>query len=199
MSIPEKEQIALSDSLLAACKAAGIESPRYVAQDSNRIVYHYGLEPAKSRDFRVWRGNQNDDGYVEIDHPSYADDWKDSLLEWVEQGEHPAIACTKHADHIVETNYTTHRKVVVLQQRLFTSRFGDPLDCTLASDRQVIDALVIAERAVNLAIKSGADYVELRYINIPDIVYSSGKNLVGVRVTGSRSIEETTNNIIEES
>jgi hypothetical protein len=198
MSIPAKEQIELSESLLAVCKAAGIEELRYVAQDKDGRIYHYNIKPdclSIDWDSYPYRGG----GVTYIGHLPYADDWKDSLLEWVEQGEHPAIACTKHADHIVETNYTTHRKVVVLQQRLFTSSFGDPLDCTLASDRQVIDALVIAERAVNLAIKSGVDYVELRYINIPPIVYSSGNNLVGVRVAGFRSIEETTNNIIEES
>lgn len=197
MSIPTKEQIELSESLLAACKAAGIQNPRYVAQDgTSGLVYHYENKPVIRSRYMQW-GEYG--AYEFIKHPPYAADWKESLLEWVEQGEHPAIACTEHADHIVETSYTPHRKVVVLQQRLFTGSFGDPLDCTLPSDRQVSDALIIAERAVNLAIKSGVDYVELRYINIPHIVYSSGKGLVGVKVTGFRSIEETTNNIIEES
>lgn len=198
MSIPTKEQIELSESILAACKARGVENPRYVAQDKNGRIYHYNIKPDCLNSDWGSRPHRSE-SLTHIMHIPYADDWKESLLEWVEQGEHPAIACTEHADHIVETSYTPHRKVVVLQQRLFTGSFGDPLDCTLTSDRQVIDALIIAERAVNLAIKSGVDYVELRYINIPHIVYSSGKGLVGVKVTGFRSIEETTSNIIEES
>jgi len=81
MNTPEKE---LSESLLAACKAAGIESPKYIAQDKNGIIWHYGLKPYMSKLYQTWQWAENDDGAVNINHPRYAADWKYSLLEWVE-------------------------------------------------------------------------------------------------------------------
>ena len=58
----------LSDSLLAACKAAGIEKPKFIAQDENGLVFH------------LWLGSKT----IRLNHPPYADDWQDSLLEWVD-------------------------------------------------------------------------------------------------------------------
>ena len=78
MNTPEQ----LSDSLLAACKAAGIESPKYIAQDKDESIYHYNERPVAYH-----RRHQWDDAstvYKLIDHPPYAADWQDSLLEWVE-------------------------------------------------------------------------------------------------------------------
>jgi hypothetical protein len=78
MNTPEQ----LSDSLLAACKAAGIEKPKYIMQGASEAVYHSESDP-RSYDGRTYsmRG-------IRIDHPPYATDWRDSLMEWVEpQGE----------------------------------------------------------------------------------------------------------------
>jgi len=75
MNTPEQQ---LSDSLLAACKAAGIEKPKYIMQGASEAVYHSESDP-RSYDGRIYsiRG-------IRIDHPPYATDWRDSLLEWVE-------------------------------------------------------------------------------------------------------------------
>ena len=84
MNTPEQ----LSESLLAACKAAGIESPRYIAQDKDEpYVWHYDTKPDTkvSRMWTVYNGI-----CTKIHHPPYAEDWQDSLLEWV--------------DHVVDTN-----------------------------------------------------------------------------------------------
>ncbi len=71
----------LSDSLLAACKAAGIANPRYIAQDKDEpYVWHYDLKPDTSEVmWAVDNGNA-----TKIHHPPYADDWQESLLEWVD-------------------------------------------------------------------------------------------------------------------
>lgn len=79
MNTPEKE---LSDSLLTACKAAGIESPRFIAQDANGDVMHYTAMPVASYSYDIWSYYQN--GFKLLEHPPYAADWQDSLLEWVE-------------------------------------------------------------------------------------------------------------------
>jgi hypothetical protein len=72
----------LSESLLAACKAAGIENPRYIAQDKDEpYVWHYDLKP-DTIESGMWTV---DNGIgTKIHHPPYADDWQDSLMEWVE-------------------------------------------------------------------------------------------------------------------
>jgi hypothetical protein len=72
----------LSESLLAACKAAGIESPRFIAQDANGDVMHYTAMPVASYSCDIWSDYQND--FKLLEHPPYADDWQDSLLEWVD-------------------------------------------------------------------------------------------------------------------
>jgi len=72
----------LSDSLLAACKAAGIYNPRYIAQDkSEPYVWHYDLMP-DTEESGVWAVDNGN--AIKIHHPPYADDWQDSLLEWVD-------------------------------------------------------------------------------------------------------------------
>lgn len=80
MNTPEKE---LSESLLAACKAAGIEKPKYIAQDEDGKVWHYESKPCKRSRLNVW---DNTRGEI-LNHPPYAGDWKESLLEWVEPQE----------------------------------------------------------------------------------------------------------------
>jgi hypothetical protein len=73
-----------------------------------------------------------------------------------------------------------------LQHRLFTPQYGEPLDCSEPPENQVINALRIAEVAINEAIKAGAETVSLRYINIFDPETNpDGKN-GGVRVSGIR-------------
>jgi len=80
MNTPE-EQKKLSESLLKACKAAGIEKPKYIAQDQSGLIYHYNKMPFKySRN--TWGAKY--DVATKICHPPYATDWKESLLEWVE-------------------------------------------------------------------------------------------------------------------
>jgi hypothetical protein len=88
MSTPEQQ---LSESLLAACKAAGIEKPKFIAQDKSGHVYHYNFKPGLIT--------------IILNHPPYATDWQDSLLEWVEpQGEPLADVSARHPDHIADTS-----------------------------------------------------------------------------------------------
>lgn len=93
----------LSDSLLAACKAAGIESPKYIAQDKDESIYHYNERPVAYHRLHQW-----DDAstiYKLIDHPPYTDDWQDSLLEFVEpQGEPLADVLARHPDHVADVS-----------------------------------------------------------------------------------------------
>ena len=70
----------LSDSLLTACRAVGIEKPRFVAQDKDFSIWHYDYYPRKAEScFYANYGKS-----AEIDHAPYADDCRDSLMEWVE-------------------------------------------------------------------------------------------------------------------
>ena len=78
----------LSESLLAACKAAGIESPRYIAQDEEHSIYHYQYKPTREGYLTMWGNHQGI--MTPLNHPPYAEDWQDSLLEWV--------------DHVADTN-----------------------------------------------------------------------------------------------
>jgi len=71
----------LSESLLAACKAAGIEKPRYIAQNANGWVIHHDESPTRQGWTHIW-GNARSP--KRLNHPPYAADWQDSLLEWVE-------------------------------------------------------------------------------------------------------------------
>lgn len=87
MSTPEQQ---LSESLLAACKAAGIEKPRYITQNANGKVIHHNESPTR----QGWT-------HINLDHPPYADDWQDSLLEWVEPKSEPlADVLAQHANLI---------------------------------------------------------------------------------------------------
>jgi hypothetical protein len=114
MNTPEKE---LSDSLLAACKAAGIHNPRYIAQNANGKVIHHDNQPSRKGWDSIWGGG----GIPKrLNHPPYADDWQDSLLEWVEQqkatehvwsnwmiepkGEPLADVLARHPDHVADTS-----------------------------------------------------------------------------------------------
>jgi len=69
-----QEQRKLSESLLAACKAAGIEKPDYVMQRSSGIVYHMRVNPDIDSPFP----------WTPLCHPPYVTDWQDSLLEFKE-------------------------------------------------------------------------------------------------------------------
>lgn len=75
----------LSDSLLAACRAAGIEIYGYVAQDEDGEVWHYEYMPRKKN--TIFDGRCASSRL--INHPPYADDWQESLLEWVEPQTEP--------------------------------------------------------------------------------------------------------------
>ena len=77
MNTPEQ----LSESLLAACKAAGIENPRYIAQDKCGLIYHYNKMPHLITR-NVWGSNNG--SAKKINHAAYTSDWKDSLMEWVD-------------------------------------------------------------------------------------------------------------------
>lgn len=79
MNTPEKQ---LSESLFAACKAAGIYNPRYIAQDEDEpYVWHYDLKP-DTEESGVWAVDNGN--AIKIHHPPYADDWRESLMEWVD-------------------------------------------------------------------------------------------------------------------
>ena len=116
MNTPEQQ---LSESLLAACKAAGIEKPRYIAQDQDGSVQCYTKKPAIDKKVRLWYSDYDDD--TVIDHPPYADDWRDSLLEWVEpQGEPLAEILAQHGDIIGDTT-----EMVILYDVADTSKKVD--------------------------------------------------------------------------
>ena len=77
MNTPEQ----LSESLLAACKTAGIEKPKYIAQNANGKVIHHDNQPSRKGWDSIWGGG----GIPKrLNHPPYADDWRESLMEWVD-------------------------------------------------------------------------------------------------------------------
>lgn len=89
MNTPEQQ---LSESLLAACKAAGIEEPKYIAQDEDGTVWHYDGEPdtTVTSDIGIFAFDADiGEQAIKLDHKPYADDWQNSLMEWV--------------DHVAET------------------------------------------------------------------------------------------------
>ncbi len=99
MNTPEKE---LSDSLLAACKAAGIEKPGYIAQNANGKVIHHDESPTRQGWTHIW-GNGGPP--KRLNHPPYAADWKESLLEWVEpQGEPLTDIIARHPEHVADAS-----------------------------------------------------------------------------------------------
>jgi hypothetical protein len=92
----------LSESLLAACKAAGIEKPRYIAQDKSGFVFYYNVKPNMLK--REWLHDDNEDEFGVLNHPPYADDWQDSLLEWVDH----VADTSKMIDDACEIAYHKH-------------------------------------------------------------------------------------------
>ena len=139
MNTPEKQ---LSESLLAACKAAGIESPRYIAQDENGKIYHYSVKPNMLK--REWLYANNEDELDLLNHPPYSNDWQDSLLEWVEpqemlptvfiphEGEPLSDVLAQHPEHVADTSKMVddaceiaYHKHVVNGDGLCWSRAGD--------------------------------------------------------------------------
>jgi hypothetical protein len=113
MNTPEQQ---LSESLLAACKAVGIEKPKYIAQDKSGKIFHYTAKPNMLK--REWLCGDFEDDLDYLNHPPYADHWKDSLLEWVEH-----IADTsKKVDDAIRMGYHKH---VVNGDGLCWSRAND--------------------------------------------------------------------------
>jgi hypothetical protein len=107
MNTPEQQ---LSESLLAACKAAGIEKPICIVQGHSGAVYH---TPYISKPTDAFNGI----GIMKltrINHHPYATDWQDSLLEWVEpqemlptvfiphEGEPLADVLARHPEHVAD-------------------------------------------------------------------------------------------------
>ena len=118
MSTPEQQ---LSESLLAACKAAGIEKPKYIAQDKSGHVYHYNFKPGLIT--------------IILNHPPYATDWQDSLLEWVEpQGEPLADVLARHGDLIGDTT-----EMVILYDIADTSKKIDMQDAIADAYRKHVE------------------------------------------------------------
>jgi hypothetical protein len=110
---PEKQ---LSESLLAACKAAGIEKPKYIAQDKSGSIYHYSAKPNMLK--WQWVYANNEDELDLLNHPPYSNDWQDSLLEWVNH----VADTSKKIDDACEIGYHKH---VVNGDGLCWSRAGD--------------------------------------------------------------------------
>lgn len=81
------EQRKLSESLLQACKAAGIEEPKYIAQGASCAVYHCESKPNQVNGKITFVVKYDGGAITRIDHPPYADDWQESLMEWVEPQE----------------------------------------------------------------------------------------------------------------
>jgi len=91
----------LSESLLAACKAAGIEKPGYIAQNANGKVIHHDNQPSRKGWDSIWGGG----GIPKrLNHPPYADNWQDSLLEWVDH----VADTSKKIDDACEIAYQKH-------------------------------------------------------------------------------------------
>jgi|688.fasta_scaffold163506_5 hypothetical protein len=119
----------LSESLLAACKAAGIEKPKYIAQDKSGFVFHYNVKP--NRISSEWLFGSDCD-FLEITHPPYAEDWKESLLEWVEpqemlptvfiphEGEPLTDVLARHPEHVADDT-----EMVILYNLADTSKKVD--------------------------------------------------------------------------
>lgn len=98
MNTPEQQ---LSESLLAACKAAGIEEPKYIFQGWLGGVYHSDEDPRTTSSPIFFTYEKS----IGVNHPPYANDWQDSLLEWVEpQGEPLADVLARHPDHVADTS-----------------------------------------------------------------------------------------------
>jgi hypothetical protein len=126
MNTPEKQ---LSESLLAACKAAGIEKPKYIAQDKSGDVYHFNVKPNRIS-FEWLFGSDYD--FLKITHPPYAENWKESLLEWVEpqemlptvfiphEGEPLADVLARHPEHVADDT-----EMVILYNVADTSKMVD--------------------------------------------------------------------------
>ena len=115
MNAPEQQ---LSESLLAACKAAGIESPRYIAQNEDGQVTHHDERPSREGWLYIWGSGGS---RKRLNHPPYADDWEDSLLEFVEpQGEPLADVLPQHGDLISDTT-----EMVILYDVADTSKKVD--------------------------------------------------------------------------
>ena len=116
MNTPEQQ---LSESLLAACKAAGIESPRYIAQDKDGTVWHYDGEPntTYTSDVGIFAFDPDiGEHAISLDHPPYADYWRESLIEWVEpqemlptvfiphEGEPLVDVLARHPEHVADAS-----------------------------------------------------------------------------------------------
>jgi len=71
----------LSDSLLAACKAAGIEKLVKVVQQMIGSVWHVDRPPTINTFHNLWQ-SVGGVGFTKLNHPPYADDWRESLMEW---------------------------------------------------------------------------------------------------------------------
>jgi len=112
----------LSESLLAACKAAGIEKPRYIAQDKDEpYVWHYDLKPDTddTKELDMWAVDNGN--ATKIHHPPYADDWQDSLLEWVEPKSEPlADVLAQHGNLVGDDT-----EMVILYNVAETSKMVD--------------------------------------------------------------------------
>jgi hypothetical protein len=109
----------LSESLLAACKAAGIEKPRYIAQDKDEpYVWHYDLKPDTddTKELDMWAVDNGN--ATKIHHPPYADDWQDSLLEWVDH----VADTSKKVDDACKIAYYKH---IINGNGLCWNRNGD--------------------------------------------------------------------------
>jgi hypothetical protein len=126
----------LSESLLAACKAAGIEKPKYIAQDEDGTVWHYDGEPdtTYTSDVGIFSFVADIGQHaINLNHQPYADHWKESLLEWVEpQGEPLVDVLARHPEHVADASKNIddairigYHKHVVNGDGLCWSRAGD--------------------------------------------------------------------------
>jgi hypothetical protein len=134
---PEKK---LSESLLAACKAAGIEKPRYIAQDEDGEVIHHDEKPSREGWIHIWGSGGP---RKRLDHPPYADHWQDSLLEWVEpqemlptvfiphEGEPLADVLARHPEHVADDT-----EMVILYNVADTSKMIDDA-CKIAYHKHI--------------------------------------------------------------
>jgi hypothetical protein len=138
----------LSESLLAACKAAGIEKPKYIAQDKSGFVFYYKVKPNMLK--CEWLHDDNEDEFGVLNHPPYAEDWKESLLEWVDK---PSAAWDDFVTGVEQhtgaiASCTADSKQQEILPTVFIPHEGEPLADVLArhpdTSKKIDDACKIA-------------------------------------------------------
>jgi NTP pyrophosphatase (non-canonical NTP hydrolase) len=193
MNTPEKQ---LSESLLAACKAAGIEKPKYIAQDKSGFVFYYKVKPNMLK--CEWLHDDNEDEFGVLNHPPYAEDWKESLLEWVEpQGEPLADVLARHPEHVADTSKIFMNELIDKTRQWFHDKGiianSNPLkqlEKTQEELTETRDAVVRYEHLKTLDVDDIEDLLIEQYEEIKDGIGDTVVTLIGVCEMYGFTLEE---------